>query len=184
MLFPDPLFARLLPTTGDVRPVDNVAITAMFGVPIWHAIWRAKLDGEIGPAEARDEYVNLMRWRLEINLGYRWTHQLEVRNTFDRPLYHMIFATDSEPGHKIMSHIYDKAISEFPERAQQARNQHQQRKREELGHYDLFSSAGGFEALGGSLGPVSDAPEKVYEYEAPEEPREHHEATCPYCEWA
>ena len=34
MLFPDPLFARLLPRTGEVRPADNVAITAMFGDPL------------------------------------------------------------------------------------------------------------------------------------------------------
>ena len=49
--FPDPLFARLLPITGEVRPIDNEAITAMFGDPRWHAIWKAKLDDEIEPAE-------------------------------------------------------------------------------------------------------------------------------------
>jgi len=183
MLFPDAFFARLLPTTGDVRPIDNVTITALFGDPSWHAIWRAKLDGTIDPAQARDEYVNLMRWRLETELGYRWTHQLEVRNTFDRPLYHMIFATDSDPGHRIMGAIYDKAMSEFPERAQQARILRQQRKQEELGYYDLFSAAGGFESLGGTAGPAVDGPEKLYVHEPPEEPREHDRVTCTYCEW-
>ena len=103
MLFPAPLFARMLPGTGEVRPSDNAAITAMFGVPRWHAIWNAELDAEIEAAEARGEYVNLMRWRLERELGYRWTHQLEIRNTGGVPLYHLIFATDSEAGHLIIS---------------------------------------------------------------------------------
>ena len=87
MLFPDPLFVRLLPRTGEVRPADNAAITAMFGDPLWHAIWQAKLDDAIEPAEARVEYVNLMRWRLEQVLGYHWTDPLEIRTRVTCPFY-------------------------------------------------------------------------------------------------
>ena len=38
------------------------------------------------PAEAREKYVNLMRWRLESSLGYRFTHPFELRNLRDVPL--------------------------------------------------------------------------------------------------
>ncbi|HEY1734656.1 MAG TPA: hypothetical protein VGG23_09425, partial [Acidimicrobiales bacterium] len=44
------------------------------------------------------------------------------RNTRDLPLYHMIFATDSKPGHNIMTHLYDQAAAEFPAMAQEARS--------------------------------------------------------------
>jgi hypothetical protein len=55
-----------------------------------------------------------MRWRLESVLGYRWTHTFEVRNERGGPIYHMIFATDNEAGHRIMAHLYNRAASEFP----------------------------------------------------------------------
>ncbi len=180
MLFPAPLFARMLPGTREVRPSDNAAITAMFGVPGWHAIWIAELDAEIEVAEARDEYVNLMRWRLEGELGYRWTHQLEIRNTGGVPLYHLIFATDSEAGHKIMTHLYDQAAAEFPAMAQQARSLRERCRREAYGQYDLFST------LDPDDVPLavssSGAPRKrLYLHEPPDEPRTHDARSCPYC---
>ena len=150
MLFPDPLFARMLPTSGEIRAEDDRTITEMFGDPHWHAIWLAKLAGDVGPAEARSECVNLMRWRLENALGYTWTHQLEVRNTGGVPIYHMIFATDSRPGHDIMSHLYNQAAAEFPAMAEEARLLRERRQREAyantsqlpLSWVDLLARAG------------------------------------------
>lgn len=183
MLFPDPLFARLLPRTGEVRPVDNAAITAMFGDPRWHTIWKAKLDDEIEPADARDEYVNLMRWRLERGLGYRWTHQLEVRNTRDLPIYHMIFATDSEAGHGIMTHLYDRAASEFPAMAQEARLLRERLRREAQGQYDLFSTLDPAPPPipASSPGSPSSPRQRLYIHQGPDEPRPHDAKACPYC---
>ena len=185
LLFPDPLFARMLPRTGDVRPADNAAITAMYGDPQWHAIWRAKLDDEIAPADAREEYVNLMRWRLEGALGYRWTHQLEIRNTGGVPIYHLIFATDSEPGHNIMTHLYDQAAAEFPAMAQAARSLRVRRRREAHGQYDLFSTLDPEDpdVLGIPVPTPSTATrQRLYVHEPPDEPRVHDTQTCPYCE--
>lgn len=181
MLFPGPLFARLLPTTGVIRPQDNMLITAMYGDPRWHAIWQAKLNEEIDAAKAQEEYVNLMRWRLEKVLGYRWTLQLEIRNTGGVPLYHMIFATDSEPGYKIMTWLYEKAASDFPAMAQVARQQRDQQRQEAVGQYDLFEAFGGLEALGATPAPPRADPEQFYEHKPPDEPRDHDESTCPYC---
>jgi three-Cys-motif partner protein len=186
MLFPDPLFARMLPCTGDVRPSDNAAITAMFGDPSWHAIWKTKLDDKINARDARDEYVNLMRWRLECVLGYRWTHQLEIRNTGGTPLYHLIFATDSKVGHDIMTHLYNQAASEFPAMAQAARSLRFRRRQEAHGQYDLFSTLDpeGQDALEASHPPAPAAagPQLLYVHESPDEPRAHDPHTCPYCD--
>ena len=180
MLFPDPLFARMLPTSGVLRPIDDEAITKMFGTADWHATWQAKLDEEITPTEARAEYVDLMRWRLEQKLGYRWTHQLEIRNERNRPIYHMIFATDSEPGHRIMSHLYDLAAQEFPAMAAEARSIRAQISRRASGQVDLFEGSG--VELPTTVSSTSSGPrEKLYIHEPPDALREHDESTCPYC---
>ncbi|MGH9127473.1 MAG: three-Cys-motif partner protein TcmP [Acidimicrobiales bacterium] len=181
MLFPDPLFARLLPRTGDLRPIDNAAITDMFGDPQWHAVWKAKLDDEIDPAAAREEYVNLMRWRLEHDLGYRWTHQLEIRNTRDLPIYHMIFATDSKPGHDIMTHLYDQAATEFPAMAQEARSLRERLVREAQGQFDLFSTLDAADRPSSAPVPTTGDQQRLYVHVPPDEPRPHDLATCPYC---
>jgi len=185
LLFPDPLFARMLPCTGEVRPADNTAITAMYGDPQWHAIWRAKLDSKIEPADAREEYVNLMRWRLEGTLGYRWTHQLEIRNTGGVPLYHLIFATDAEPGHRIMAHLYNKASAEFPPMAQAARLRRVRCRREAQGVYDLFSALNpeAPDVMGITMpAPSTAIAQRLYVHEPPDEPRAHDTQACPYCE--
>ena len=175
ILFPDPLFARLLPARGDrrIRPEDDTAISEMFGTSDWHAIYDAKLREEITPTEAREEYVDLMRWRLQEQLGYRWTHQLEIR-TETVPIYHMIFATDSEPGHKIMTSLYNRAAAEFPQMVQQARRRKRQREREAAGHFDLF----GDEII--DPAPVRSG-EALYFHEPPTRPRAHDAADCPHC---
>jgi three-Cys-motif partner protein len=176
VLFPGPLFMRLLPRTGDVRPKDNATITQMFGTPLWHAIWLAKLNNEISPAQARTEYVNLMRWRLEQDLKYRWTYQLEVRTDRRTPIYHMIFATDSEPGRKIMKSLYEKAASEYPAMVKAHRAQMQRMAQAAAGQSDLFSQHGIDIPVGGAQARKVTLPA-----EPAEEPRPHDEATCPYC---
>lgn len=69
------------------------------------------------------EYVNLIRWRLESLLGYRRTHPFEVHNEQGRPIYHLIFTTYNEAGDRIMSHLYGRALQEFPRMRQQAIDQ-------------------------------------------------------------
>lgn len=123
LLLPVALFIRTLPTDGTVvRPGDAARITAMYGADEWRHIYEARLTGRVEPADAREAYVNLMRWRLERELGYRWTHALEVRNQGGRSLYHMVFATDHPAGTTIMSHIYTLALQEFPAMRMQARD--------------------------------------------------------------
>ena len=135
MLFPVDMFVRFLPTDGvEVEPRHAQSISAMYGTDQWKAIYRARLRDRISPSQARVEYVNLMRWRLERFLGYAWTHALEVHNERGRSIYHLIFATDHEAGDRIMKHLYGIALREFPRMRQQAIDRR-------LGAIPLFESA-------------------------------------------
>ncbi len=180
ILFPDPLFMRMLPKSGELRTSDNETITAMYGTPQWHAIFTARLTEQITPKEAREEYVNLMRWRLERVLGYRSTHQLEIYNASGVPLYHMVFATDSKAGNDIMASLYNRAANEFPDMAKQAKMQRQRKRREATGQFDLFSAAGQPEPSATQPGRTGK-PRKLYKHTPPDEPREHNDGTCQYC---
>ena len=174
MLFPDSFFMRLLPRSGAVQPSSNTAITEMFGTPQWHATWQARLERRITPAEARIEYVNLMRWRLQHELQYRWTYQLQLHTESNAPLYHLIFATDSEAGAKIMRHLYAQAAVEFPQMAASYRALEAQMASEAAGQSPLFDPS---ELDAPKIRPAVVAlPE-----DPPEGPRPHNAARCPYC---
>jgi hypothetical protein len=56
---------------------DEERATRWLGDESWRAIYAARLRDEID-ATAREEYVNLMRYRLEQDLGYRWTYRSRV----------------------------------------------------------------------------------------------------------
>nr|MBA2601628.1 three-Cys-motif partner protein TcmP [Actinomycetota bacterium] len=166
LLFASPMFTRVLRVDGsEVRPEDAEAVDRMYGTGDWRYIYEARLASEIEPSEARDEYLNLMRWRLENDLGYKWTHPLEVRNEQGSPIYHMVFATDHEVGTTIMSDLYARAAAEFPAMRKDARRL--RRRLDEKAH--------GVRSLFGDEEPVLDAPakpgERFYEHEPPWRPR-------------
>jgi three-Cys-motif partner protein len=132
------LFIRTLRVVGDVRDQDANKLTKMYGTDQWKTIYSARLAGALDPAEAREEYVNLMRWRLENVLGYRWTHPLEIFNERGHSIYHMIFATDHEAGHAIMTSLYNRAANEFPAMQQAARRRRARLAEEAAGIQTLF----------------------------------------------
>lgn len=124
LLLPVDMFVRFLRTDGgEVDPAHARLVTDMYGTENWWRIYRARLFDNKTPAQARSEYVNLMRWRLQRVLGYRWTHALEVHNEHDRPIYHLVFATDNEAGNNIMVHLYGRALKEFPRMRKEAVDQ-------------------------------------------------------------
>lgn len=115
------MFVRFLRTDGgEVEPAYAALATDMYGTEDWRHIYRARQSNNTEPSEARSEYVNLMRWGLEKVLGYRWTHALEVCNEQGRPIYHLIFATDSAAGNDITVYLYDRALKAFPRMRKQA----------------------------------------------------------------
>lgn len=122
----------LFPTSGVVRTLahdpakmtsaDAERATRLFGTRQWRVIYDARVANAISGREAMGEYVNLMRWRVENDLGYSTTHPLELRNTRGATLYHMIFATDHPAGERIMSDLYTKAARDEPAMRREARD--------------------------------------------------------------
>jgi three-Cys-motif partner protein len=163
-LFSAGMFIRMLPTDGAVRDVDADRLTSMFGTEQWRAIYEARVAEKLTPAEAREEYVNLMRWRLENVLGYQWTHPLDIKNERGHSIYHMIFATDHEVGNRIMTSLYTRAANDFPRMREQARQRRSDQVERDSGVQRLF----GMDNVEPHA-PVGSR-ERLYEYEAPAPP--------------
>lgn len=133
--------------------------TQLFGCDDWKRFHEARKSGRITPEEFRAELLNLMRWRLERDLGYRSTHALELKNTNGSPIYSMIFATDNAAGDRIMSWIYADASRRHPQMWAEAAALRQGQKEESEGRLALFEP----------LPKVPDAP-VPYEHVPPHEP--------------
>jgi len=114
----------LFPTQGLIRtlalkeerllPQHERGATKLYGTEVWRAIYERRVNGTFSAGEAREEYVNLMRWRLTKDLGYAKTHAFELKNTRGGTVYHMVFATDNPAGDQIMSDLYAKAAATYP----------------------------------------------------------------------
>jgi three-Cys-motif partner protein len=154
------MFIRNLPVNGRVRPEHASKLTRMYGTEQWRAIYQARVDGTLRPGDAREEYVNLMRWRLEHILGYRWTHPLEIFNERGHSIYHMIFATDHDAGNRIMTNLYNSAANEFPTMRADARLRRGRLAERKAGIQTLFEDAAHTES------PAVGARERLYEHAA------------------
>lgn len=134
VLFPEPALARVLGLQGPRGRNTPAALDRVYGTGDWRAIYQMRQRGELRSDAMRAEFVNLYRWRLENVLGYQTTHALQLVNTRGSPVYTMIFATDSKPGDKIMSHVYDSsALNDIPMMRARAQIARQRKKEEELG---------------------------------------------------
>ena len=163
MLFADGMFTRLLPVKNQPSSDSKEKITKMFGTDEWRRIYSARCENKLEASEAREEYVNLMRWRLENKLGYKWTHPFAVFNESGSPLYHLIFATDNEAGNNIMTYLYKKALEEFPEMQKQAKALRKILEREKAGEQFLIDPR----EIPGAEPQPSD---ETYVYESPWKP--------------
>jgi three-Cys-motif partner protein len=149
-------FIRNLRTDGTVPQAEADKLTRMYGTEQWRAIYEARVSGALAPSDAREEYVNLMRWRLEKVLGYQWTHPLEIFNEQGASIYHMVFATGHQAGSRIMTSLYNAAANEFPAMRQTARLRRARLDEEARGVFNLFG-----EQREVSMAPVTPS-EKLY----------------------
>lgn len=164
LLFSPQMFTRLLPVAGgSLRDEDAIAISGIFGTEDWSRIYRSRLEGHISGGEAREGYVNLMRWRLENTLGYRWTHPLELKNLRGVSIYYMIFATSDPTGDKIMRHIYNSAAKEFPQMQSEARQRLRAIEEDAAGVQRLFDTTFELETV-----PLENG--ELYRYQSPIDP--------------
>ena len=122
MLFATPAIMRVAGLTPEHAVSDaEERLSALFGCDDWEPIVDARRRGLIGGDQAREAFVNLMRWRLVHELGYGRTHVLEFKNTRGAPIYHMVFATDHDAGDRIMTSLYATAAKRNQDMAQDAR---------------------------------------------------------------
>ncbi|MEX2374987.1 MAG: three-Cys-motif partner protein TcmP [Dehalococcoidia bacterium] len=110
------LVRRLALDEAKLRTGDEQAATDAFGDESWRPIYDQRRRATINGQQARGEYINLYRWKLEKELGYAHTFALEIRNNRGVPIYAMIFATDHVAGKRIMSSLYHKAALDAPRR--------------------------------------------------------------------
>jgi hypothetical protein len=109
LYFGHALLPRGLQFTGtEPDPTYAHRVDRMFGTPQWRELWCARQDGVLNAEQFRAELVNLMRWRLEKELGYATTIPLEFTNTTGHPIYTVIFATSNSTGDKIMGSVFAK----------------------------------------------------------------------------
>ncbi len=152
ILFPTQGLIRTLALDpSKVTPADRRRASRLFGTDEWQAIYDRRRFDQLSATDAKDQYVNLLRWRLEEELGYDTTHPLELKNTRGGTLYHMIFATDAPAGERIMSHLYNEAAADLPDMLREARDQR-------MGQATL------------DLGIAGGAPEISYAYVPPTPP--------------
>ena len=121
---------RIRAETVDTSVADKV--TGMFGTDIWTDALAATRDNRLTGAQFRAELTNLMRWRLEQDLGYKTTFAFKVTNTSGSGIFDMIFATDHPAGEKIMHYLYTTAMRRQPalrRKAQLQRRQERERAR-------------------------------------------------------
>jgi three-Cys-motif partner protein len=113
-------------------------MSSMFGTDIWTDALHATRDGLLTGAAFCDELTNLMRWRLEHDLGYETTLVFQVTNTTGRGIFDMIFATDHWAGEKIMTDLYSRAMRRQPALRQKAQLQRRQAREEKRGIHGMF----------------------------------------------
>lgn len=159
MLLPEPALSRVLGLQGVRGQSSADLLSNLYGSDDWIAIHQRRRSGDLSPDQARAEFVNLLRWRMERVLGYRTTHALQLHNVSNQPVYTMVFATDAEVGDAIMRDIYDHAmVHEIPTLRAHALSARQTKREQERGLTRLFDP-------GAPLLPSSR-----YEYTTPWEP--------------
>lgn len=113
-------------------------VDALYGTRDWRRIQTGRGRGIISAEEYRDEMVNLLRWRLEHELGYKLTARIPMRMPSGVPIYDMVFATDHPVGDKIMTDLYRNAAKREPRMRQGAKAQSRRERDEKFGRMALF----------------------------------------------
>lgn len=109
-------------------------VDRLYGTTDWRTIQNAFDKRQIIAREYRRQMVNLMRWRLQHDLGYAISHRIPMQMHNKVEIYDMVFATDHEAGDRIMRHLYNQAAQREPEMTRQA-------KEAKSGQFSLFDSS-------------------------------------------
>jgi three-Cys-motif partner protein len=89
------------------RPECETSITRLYGNRKWQEVKQAKLDGKIELPEIRHRLVELFKVGLK-NLGYKHVDDFAPSQFAKPPFYHLILASDSDSGAKILRDAWGK----------------------------------------------------------------------------
>lgn len=95
-------------------------VDRMYGTDVWRHIYEERRSERIEAETWRREMVNLLRWRLETELGYKHTARIPMKMVTNVEIYDMVFATDHPAGFNIMSSLYARAAEREPRMRQEA----------------------------------------------------------------
>ena len=116
ILFPTGPFRRSMPIkprTIEASERGKEDVDSLFGNQEWRPIYAAQRSGAIDGESSWLWYVHLYRRGL-LNLGYKYTSAIEVRNTSEVVQYHLIFATANKTGSKVMKDVLGRARQILP----------------------------------------------------------------------
>lgn len=109
-------------------------VDRLYGTGDWRIIQNAFDKRLIVAREYRRQMVNLMRWRLQHDLGYAVSHRIPMQMHNKVEIYDMVFATDHTAGDRIMRHLYSQAARREPDMMRQA-------KEAKSGQFSLFDES-------------------------------------------
>ena len=110
---------RLLTTSTAMSAKSEERVDRVFPTRGWRDVYRRRLQGSLSPAAAKEKYVELYCGGLR-ELGYLHvaTRVISARLTVGgqrRELYHLIFASDSDTGIRIMKDVMERPLDlDFP----------------------------------------------------------------------
>ena len=113
VLFPMEMgFIRLLTISAVIRSVWKARVDRMFPDGSWWDVYQSRINGELMRSQAKVRYIEIYRRGLEA-LGYRHvsSHPITaptVPGGQRRELYHLVFASDSDAGKKIMDYVFQR----------------------------------------------------------------------------
>jgi three-Cys-motif partner protein len=116
VLFPTGPMRRTLPAdrgTDEALEAQKLEVDRLFGNRGWRKIYQAQREGRIYGEAAWIHYVEQYRLGLS-QLGYDYVSAIEVRNTSNVVLYHLVFATSHDAGARIMKAVQRKARAVLP----------------------------------------------------------------------
>jgi three-Cys-motif partner protein len=89
------------------RPECQASITRLYGNHKWEEIKQKRLEGKIGAEEMRRQLIKLFKAGLKA-LGYKYVEDFKPASPSKQPFYHVILASDSKRGAKILSEVWGK----------------------------------------------------------------------------
>lgn len=126
MYFGESFISRGLELRSNLNTAYAERVDQLFGDDEWRELLQATWDGRLDGTGFQREMVNLMRWKLERQLGYSRTISMRFIRDSGHSLYTMIYATDHWAGDKIMTQVLgvtEGQLGDIKQRARLARMQ-------------------------------------------------------------